>query len=87
MYCRCIGEYKRNSWCYCIIFDRKKRTEVFSVPDPHMAGVIGFEPMKWQIQSLLPYRLAIPQYAHLFYIFFDGLATIIERVGLMRYHS
>ncbi len=26
-----------------------------------MAGVTGFEPVKWQIQSLLPYRLAIPQ--------------------------
>ncbi len=27
----------------------------------NMAGVRGFEPRKWQIQSLLPYRLAIPQ--------------------------
>ena len=26
-----------------------------------MAGVTGLEPVKWQIQSLLPYRLAIPQ--------------------------
>ena len=30
----------------------------------HMAGVRGFEPRKWQIQSLLPYRLAIPQCDH-----------------------
>ena len=27
-----------------------------------MAGVLGFEPRKCQIQSLVPYRLAIPQY-------------------------
>ena len=26
-----------------------------------MAGVLGFEPRKCQIQSLVPYRLAIPQ--------------------------
>ena len=26
-----------------------------------MAGVAGFEPAQWQSQSLLPYRLAIPQ--------------------------
>ena len=26
-----------------------------------MAGVPGIEPGKWQSQSLLPYRLAIPQ--------------------------
>ena len=26
-----------------------------------MAGVPGFEPGRWQSQSLLPYRLAIPQ--------------------------
>lgn len=28
-----------------------------------MAGVQGFEPWKCQIQSLMPYRLAIPQVA------------------------
>lgn len=27
----------------------------------NMAGVLGFEPRKCQIQSLVPYRLAIPQ--------------------------
>ncbi len=30
----------------------------------NMAGVLGFEPRKCQIQSLVPYRLAIPQCAH-----------------------
>lgn len=30
-----------------------------------MAGVLGFEPRKCQIQSLMPYRLAIPQCAYL----------------------
>lgn len=32
-----------------------------------MAGVLGFEPRKCQIQSLMPYRLAIPQCAYLLY--------------------
>ena len=35
-----------------------------------MAGVTGFEPVKWQIQSLLPYRLAIPQQQFILYIYF-----------------
>ena len=26
-----------------------------------MAGVSGIEPLRWQSQSLLPYRLATPQ--------------------------
>ena len=33
---------------------------------PHLAGVDGFEPPEWQIQNLLPYRLAIPQNILLF---------------------
>ena len=32
-----------------------------------MAGVLGFEPRKCQIQSLMPYRLAIPQCTYLLY--------------------
>ena len=34
-----------------------------------MAGVTGFEPVKWQIQSLLPYRLAIPQQQFIYYTY------------------
>ena len=34
------------------------------------SGVTGFEPVKWQIQSLLPYRLAIPQQQFILYIYF-----------------
>ncbi len=31
-----------------------------------MAGVTGIEPVKWRIQSPLPYRLATPQLQNLF---------------------
>ena len=31
-----------------------------------LAGVVGFEPTKWKSQSLLPYRLATPQYFDVF---------------------
>jgi hypothetical protein len=41
----------------------KKTENFFSVIG--MAGVLGFEPRKCQIQSLMPYRLAIPQCAYL----------------------
>ena len=32
-----------------------------------LAGVVGFEPTKWKSQSLLPYRLATPQYYSITY--------------------
>ena len=41
-----------------------KKTEDFSSAIG-MAGVLGFEPRKCQIQSLMPYRLAIPQCAYI----------------------
>lgn len=46
-----------------------------------MAGVRGFEPRKWQIQSLLPYRLAIPQcdHAHLRYSRSESKSSISLR--------
>ena len=47
-----------------IVSEMQKKTEnLFSVLG--MAGVLGFEPRKCQIQSLMPYRLAIPQCAYL----------------------
>ena len=47
-----------------IVSEIQKKTEnFFSVLG--MAGVLGFEPRKCQIQSLMPYRLAIPQCAYL----------------------
>ncbi len=33
----------------------------------YLAGVLGFEPRKCQIQSLVPYRLAIPQFMERYY--------------------
>ena len=42
---------------------QKKTENLFSVIG--MAGGLGFEPRKCQIQSLMPYRLAIPQCAYL----------------------
>lgn len=38
-----------------------------------MAGVLGFEPRKCQIQSLMPYRLAIPNVPiyNTRFVFFD----------------
>lgn len=51
-------------YCVCNLRKSIKKTEnCFSVMG--MAGVLGFEPRKCQIQSLMPYRLAIPQYAYL----------------------
>ena len=44
---------------------QKKTENLFSVLG--MAGVLGFEPRKCQIQSLMPYRLAIPQCGYLYY--------------------
>ena len=36
----------------------------------YVVDATGFEPVKWQIQSLLPYRLAIPQQQFILYIYF-----------------
>ena len=48
---------------FCFKNGKKKTENSFSVIG--MAGVLGFEPRKCQIQSLMPYRLAIPQCAYL----------------------
>ncbi len=42
-------------------FKPKKRLPLKSSLEYFMAGIVGFEPTKWQVQSLLPYRLAISQ--------------------------
>lgn len=51
-----------------IAFIQKKNPSGFSIDS--MAGVLGFEPRKCQIQSLMPYHLAIPQSQTILYIFF-----------------
>lgn len=46
---------------FFIVFAIKKDTKSLRIRIFQMAGVLGFEPRKCQIQSLVPYRLAIPQ--------------------------
>lgn len=40
----------------------QKKTDFHQLSNFLLAGVHGFEPWKCQIQSLVPYRLAIPQF-------------------------
>ena len=42
---------------------KKERQSSFENCRSFLAGVDGFEPPEWQIQNLLPYRLAIPHYS------------------------
>ena len=42
-----------------------------------LAGALGFEPRKYQSQSLAPYRLAMPQYMRELYGLFCGLLAIL----------
>ena len=66
--------YKKNGWGNWIRTSEMADSESAALPlgytPKKMAGVTGFEPVKWQIQSLLPYRLAIPQQQFILYIYF-----------------
>jgi hypothetical protein len=43
-------------------FGKRNKKRPDEISDLFLAGVFGFEPKEWRIQSPLPYRLAIPQW-------------------------
>ena len=47
-----------------------------------LAADIGFEPMKWRIQSPLPYRLANPQVSNSYYILENSLVKFQAKFTL-----
>lgn len=71
---------QRNVGLFFLSLNQKKVIETMTCIF-FMAGVLGFEPRKCQIQSLMPYRLAIPQCALLVYTKQIGFASCILFYG------